>query len=86
MVVEMNPQMQKAVVKLQELSADEKARDVYERREKALRDIDSRERWAQAKGRAEGRVEGKAEEREIWQNVVADKDAEIARLKKQLTN
>ena len=93
MIAEMNPQMQKAVVKLQELSADERARDIYERREKALRDIDSRERWAQAKGKAEGMAEGmakgmaegKAEEREIWQNVVADKDAEIARLKKQLS-
>ena len=66
MVAEMNPQMRKAVVKLQELSADERARDLYERREKARRDIDSCERWARAKG--------KAEEREIWQNVVADKD------------
>jgi len=84
MVAEMNPQMRKAVVKLQELSADERARDLYERREKARRDIDSRERWARAKGKAEGRAEGKAEEREIWQNVVADKDAEIARLKNQL--
>ena len=76
MVAEMNPQMRKAVVKLQELSADERARDLYERREKARRDIDSRERWA--------RAEGRAEEREIWQNAIADKDAEIARLKKQL--
>jgi len=82
MVAEMNPQMRKAVVKLQELSADESARDLYERREKARRDIDSRERWA----RAEGRAEGRAEEREIWQNAVAGKDAEIARLKKQLTD
>ena len=86
MVAEMNPQMRKAVVKLQELSADERARDLYERREKALRDIDSRERWAEAKGRAEGKAEGRTEEREIWQNVVADKDAEIARLREQLTN
>jgi F420-0:gamma-glutamyl ligase len=33
--------MEKAVVKLRELSADEKARDLYERREKACRDIAS---------------------------------------------
>ena len=35
-------------------------------------------------GKAEGLTIGKAEERQIWQNVVADKDAEIARLRKQL--
>jgi len=88
MVAEKNPEMRKAVVKLQELSADERARDLYERREKARRDIESRERWARAEGKAEGkaegRSEGKAEEREIWQNVVADRDAEIARLREQL--
>ena len=84
MVAEINPQMRKAVVKLQELSADERARDLYERREKARRDIESRERWARAEGKAEGKAEGRAEEREIWQNAIADKDAEIASLKKQL--
>jgi len=66
MIGERNPQVQRAVVKLRELSSDERARDMYERREKALRDIDSRERYA------------RAEEREIWQGVVAGKDAEIA--------
>jgi len=39
---------------------------------------------SRAKGREEGRAEGRAEEREVWQNVVADKDAEIARLREQL--
>jgi hypothetical protein len=33
-------------VKLRELSADEKARDIYERREKQRRDESMRERWA----------------------------------------
>jgi len=66
MIAERNPQVQRAVVKLRELSSDERARDMYERREKALRDIDSRERFA------------RAEERQIWQGVVAGKDAEIA--------
>jgi len=73
MVAERNPQVKKAVVTLKKLSADEQARDMYERREKALRDIDSRERFAHEKG--------KEEERKIWQNVVADKDAEITRLR-----
>ena len=76
MVAERNPQVKSAVVKLRQLSADEQARDMYERREKALRDIDSRERHA--------RQEGKIEERKIWQEVIKDKDAEIAMLRKQL--
>ena len=50
MVAERNPQVKKAVVTLRRLSADEQARDMYERREKALRDIDSRERFARAEG------------------------------------
>jgi flagellar biosynthesis/type III secretory pathway protein FliH len=37
-----------------------------------------------AEGRAEGREEGRTEEREKWRNAVADKDAEIARLREQL--
>jgi len=46
MVAERNPQVAQAVVRLRELSADERARDLYERREKARRDQSSRERWA----------------------------------------
>jgi len=83
MVANRNPHVQRAVVKLRELSADERARDLFERREKALRDIDSRERYAHQKGRAE--------EQAIWQVIVADKDAkladkdaEITRLREQL--
>ena len=41
-VAERNPQVGKAVVKLRELSADERARDLYERREKARRDENMR--------------------------------------------
>jgi hypothetical protein len=44
-VAERNPQVGKAVVKLRELSADERARDLYERREKARRDESMRFRW-----------------------------------------
>ena len=46
MIAVRNPQVAQAVVKLRELSADERARDLYERREKARRDQSSRERWA----------------------------------------
>jgi len=50
-----------------------------------LAELEARgEARGEAKGLAEGKAEGKAEERQIWQNVVADKDAEIARLRKQL--
>ncbi len=38
MIAERNPQVGKAVVKLKALSADERARDLFERREKARRD------------------------------------------------
>jgi len=66
----------KSVVKLRELSADEKNRDMFERREKALRDIDARERTARTEEREKALRE--------WQDVVADKDAEIAKLRTQL--
>jgi len=45
MIAERNPQVAKAVVKLRELSADERARDTYERREKARRDQAAHIRW-----------------------------------------
>lgn len=94
MIAERDPQVQKAVVKLVELSADEKARDMAERREKARRDM---EMWkdygieqglqqGKEQGLQQGLEQGRAEEREIWQGVVADKDAEIERLRKLLEN
>jgi predicted transposase/invertase (TIGR01784 family) len=46
MIAERNPVVGRAVVRLRELSADERARDLYERREKARRDQASREKWA----------------------------------------
>ncbi|MCL2187779.1 MAG: Rpn family recombination-promoting nuclease/putative transposase [Defluviitaleaceae bacterium] len=45
MVAEKNPVVSKAVVKLRELSADERARDLFERREKARRDQAARVKW-----------------------------------------
>ena len=50
MLAERNPQIGKAVVKLRELSADERARDMYERREKARRDISAQQKWARKQG------------------------------------
>ena len=62
MLVQRSPQMRKAVGVLKELSADEQTRMLYEKREMARRDFES---LAEA-------------EREKWQGVVADKDAELA--------
>ncbi len=49
-IAERNPQIRKAVVKLRALSADERTRDLYERREKARRDEESHMRWARQEG------------------------------------
>jgi len=46
MVAGKNPIVGKAVVKFRELSADERTRDLYERREKARRDQAAQQRWA----------------------------------------
>jgi len=61
MIAERNPQVSKAVVKLRELSADERARDLFERREKERRDIFSLKKWAWQEGLQEGRQEGRQE-------------------------
>ena len=69
MVADRNPEVQKAVVKLMEFSADEKARYIADLRQKEQRDIRMWEDY------------GREQEREIWQKVVAEKDAEIERLR-----
>ncbi len=55
-IAERNPQIGKAVVKLRALSADERTRDMYERREKARRDEESHMRWARQEGLQEGMI------------------------------
>jgi len=45
-LAEKNPVMKKATIRLMELSADEKARQLYEARLKERRDNDTREHWA----------------------------------------
>ena len=117
MIAERNPEVQKAVVKLVELSADEKARYIAEQREKARRDMQMWKDYMMEQGMQEGIEKGtelgikygteqgmqqgiqqgiqegiekgtelgikkgKEEERELWQSVIADKDAEIERLR-----
>ena len=68
MLATRSPQLRKAVGVLKELSADERTRILYEKREMARRDLVSR-------------VD---DERKKWKGVVAEKDAEIAMLRAQL--
>ena len=53
MVAQRNPQIRRAAVKLRELSADEKARDMFERREKGLRDVAAMVDGAEQKAKVE---------------------------------
>jgi predicted transposase/invertase (TIGR01784 family) len=57
MLAERNPQVGRAVVKLRELSADERARDMFERREKGRRDVAAFADKARQEGVAEGRAD-----------------------------
>jgi predicted transposase/invertase (TIGR01784 family) len=57
MAVQANPQVRKAAVKLRELSADEKARDMLERREKGLWDMATSVAEAEQRGREEKALE-----------------------------
>ena len=63
MIVQGNPQIRKAAVKLVELSADERARDLIERREKGRRDAVAFANDARAEGIEVGVAKGRAEER-----------------------
>ena len=63
MITQRNPEMKRAIVKLRELSADEKARDMIERRQKGILDFNMFMNDAKLEGRAEGRAEGRTEER-----------------------
>jgi len=60
MLAAKNPVMKKAVGVLKKLSSDERARLLYESREKARRDEISRLHGARAEGEAIGRAEGEA--------------------------
>ena len=70
------PVMEQAIRAYHQITADPEFREMERMREMARHDEASALRHA--------RDEGKAEEREKWQGVVADKDAEIARLRAEL--
>ncbi len=58
MVAERNPQIQKAVVRIKELSADERARMIFESREKYERDHRARLDDARWEGELRGVIKG----------------------------
>ena len=58
MLSQRDPHIKKAVAVLKELSADERARMLYEEHETRRRDIASMVNGAKEEGRAEGRAEG----------------------------
>ena len=63
---------------------EEKERAINRSRRMYQTDMDSNLATAEDRGRREGEVKGMEKEREKWQGVVADKDAEIARLRAEL--
>jgi len=82
MITAANPEIRKAVDTLYELSADEKVLAVYEQRQKAWRD-----RASQNEGYfMDGIQQGMEQANKKWQNVIAEKDAEISRLRELLKN
>jgi predicted transposase/invertase (TIGR01784 family) len=71
MLAQRDPDIGSAVVKLKELSQDERLRELAISREKLAWDIASRERGAKEEGRAEGRAEGQNEaQRAIARNLL----------------
>jgi predicted transposase/invertase (TIGR01784 family) len=56
-----NPMIQKAVARLEELSADERTRLLYESRQKMMWDIQGAKNYARQEGFQEGRQEGRQE-------------------------
>ena len=61
MIAQRNPEMKKTIVKIRELSANEKARDMIERRQKGILDFNMFVNDAKMEGRAEGRAEERNE-------------------------
>ena len=56
-VAERNQEVKKAVIKFRELTADERTRDLYERRERARRDQAMYLKWERQQGRDERNIE-----------------------------
>jgi hypothetical protein len=76
MLATKNPMIEEAYCKLQEMSEDEANRMIYEARLKAQRDEYSRLQGAIKEGLEKGRAES--------QQALAEKDREIAELRRKL--
>ena len=86
MIATRNPEFTQPVVRLRHLSADEKARDLYERRLKAERDKAMFEYDAEQRGIKAGYVQGAEAEREKWHDERNELQKTIAELQAKLTN
>jgi predicted transposase/invertase (TIGR01784 family) len=71
MLAKTNPEVKKAVVRIIELSADEKTRMLHEAHEKAVRDQYAREEFVREETRKEALKEGREEGRKEMQIAVA---------------
>ena len=78
------PELNQAINAYHSVTASSEFRELERLRAKAQHDEAQALYNAESRGRQEGRHEGQQEERAKWQDVVADKDAEIARLRAQL--
>ena len=90
-VIKMDTAISKANERLNFVSQDKEFLRTYQMREMVLSDWTTGINTAMEKGRAEGKAEERklwqgvvADKDKLWQGVVADKDAEIAQLREQL--
>ena len=78
------PFMVQAIEAFRSISASEEFRELERLREKTRNNERAALAYARRKGKDEGRIEGRIEERQVWQGVVAEKDAahadEVSRL------
>ena len=83
-IIETKEALQMAGDLLMSISQDERERAIYRSQRMFETDMASNIATAEDRGRREGEAKGMEKEREKWQGVVADKDAEIARLHAEL--
>jgi hypothetical protein len=83
--------MEEAIGAYRQLTATDEFKELERLRERARHNEAAALRHARNQGKLEGQLEGEQQEREKWQSVLAekdealaDKDAEIALLRKQL--
>jgi len=86
MLAEENPNFNEAVIKYREFTAEERVRDLFERREKERRDIASFVKGARQEGLLEGRREGRKDaalniaRKALQKNIAIDEIIDITNL------